>query len=157
MPGADQTQPLIGARSTLAPAPAIHCLPGVGRVWVPSSIKDLVCRPCMVWPPQESGVPSPRIWCAPSRSGALPRKVWCAFSRGESHLEGRVWCTLSRSWEGLVYPLQELGGSGVPSPGAGRVWCALPSKCYSYCHYCSPGEWPFHLVSSTSYGKVAIG
>ena len=42
-----KTRLLIGARSSLAPAPAIHCLPGVGG----------------------SGVPSQRVWCAPSRRG----------------------------------------------------------------------------------------
>ena len=99
--------PLIGS---LAPAPALRCLPGVGR-----------------------------IWCA------LPRKVWCAFPRGEScvpPLEGRVWCALPRR-----------GGSGVPSPGGEGLVCplqegsALPSKCYSYCHYCYSKLSPSCLIN----------
>ena len=56
----------------------------------------------LVCPPQGSGVPPPG-----GEGLVCPPQDTCAFPRGES------------GGKGLVCPLQE-----------GRVWCALPSKCY---------------------------
>ena len=108
-----KTRPLIGVRSSLAPALAIHRLPGVGRVWC-ALTKGLVC-------PLQEG----RVWRALSRRGGSGVPSPGRFgvpSPGES----LVWLP----WR--VCPLQEGSRSGVPSPGGERVWCSLPSKCYSY-------------------------
>ena len=69
-----KTRPLRGARSSIAPAPAIYTV-------------------CLEWGGSSVPLKEGRVWCA------LPRKVWCAFHKGESGvppLERRIWCALSR-------------------------------------------------------------
>ena len=146
-------------------APSRRGESGVPRVWC--ALPRKVCMACL---PQGRVYSVPllegRVWCALPRMPSSGIKVWCVFLsiyislRAELY-EVNLMVPLIKKFQQvekkhLVCPLQE-----------GRVWCALSSKCYSYCHHCysfHQGSGPceyipnfLHLVSSTSYGEVAIG
>ena len=117
-----------------------------------------------------SGVPSPRVWCAPSRRGGSgvpsPGKsgvpspgesLVCLPWRGGSGVPSPGRSGVPSPGDSLVcFPWRR--GSGVPSPGGEGLVCPLLQMLFllSLLLFFSPGEW-LHLVSSTSYGEVVIG